>query len=337
MRKLTSLFVLLLTVLFATSAFAAAGDLLVYAPKSSKLVMGANLGALKPSPLYRDMMTFVRSRPAFNEFLTFLEQDGGLNVDRDIDSLMVAMPEVSMTPNQASGQDTLSLAVRGKFDRTKLIAALTKRSPDHKVEGEGPTARHLVGEFTLAFITDTDLVMTVGDPGFQAKTWTATQNKKESALSNKAISAMSPKVNLTRGMWLIGLTDGLPQNGAKMNVAGLTVDLVSGLKVDIVGTMNSKEDVKKSLEDFENLKKEASNPMVAMMGATPLVTNLKSSSKGLDIMVTTNMTATELQNMVTMLKSSLAAGSQPMAPNVPGDKQPTSTPAPTKGADADFN
>lgn len=335
MYRISSILIVALVSLFAATAFAGGENLIVYAPKSSKLVMGANIAALKPSPLYKDMMAVIRSRDTFNEFLTFLETDGGLNIDRDIESIMVAMPDVSMNPNQAKTNDTISLAVRGKFDRAKLLAALNKRSPDHVVEGKGPTARHHVGEFTVAFITDTDLVMTIGDAEFQAKTWAAVSDKKASAAANKDISTISKKINLTRSLWLVGVTNSLPTNGAKMNVAGLTVDLISGLKIEIVATMNSKDDVKKSLEDFENLKKDVANPMVTMMGATPLLKNLKASAKGLDVNVTTSMSPSELQTMVENLKNAMVSGASPVAP--PATKGSLENAKPVKGADADFN
>jgi hypothetical protein len=336
MKRFT-LLLLVFVSLWAAPAFAGSGDLIKYTPKSTKLVMGANLDALKPSPLYREMLALVKGRPAFAEFLSFLEVEAGINIEKDVQGVAVAMPEVSMNPAQANAQDTMTLVVSGKFDRKRLLEAVDKKFPGHPITGEGPTARHTLGTVTLAFASDKELVMTVGDQDFQDKTWNALANKKESASSNKDITTMAGKLNLTRGMWLIGVTGHLPQNGPKMNVAGMTVDLASGLKIDLIGTMNGKEDVKKSLADFEMLKKEATNPMVTMMGAAPLIQNLKTGSKGLDVTMTTQMNAAQFQNMMGMLMTTLAAGSKPIAP--PTQPQPEATPqqVPAKGADADFN
>ena len=55
MRKTTLLFFLIVT-LYSVTALAGPDELMKYAPKSSKLVMGANIAALKPSPLYAEMM-----------------------------------------------------------------------------------------------------------------------------------------------------------------------------------------------------------------------------------------------------------------------------------------
>lgn len=336
MKKFT-LLLLVSVFLYAAPALAGSGDLIKYAPKSTKLVMGANLDALKPSPLYRDMLTMIKGRPAFADFLAFLETEAGINIDRDVDGVTVAMPEVSMTPAQANAQDTMTLVVRGKFDRKRILEAINKKFPGHAVTGEGPTARHTLGTVTLAFANDKDLVMSVGDLEFQTKTWTALANSKESASSNKDITTMASKLNLNRGMWLIGVTGQLPQNGPKMNIAGMTVDLVSGLKVDLIGTMNSKEDVKKSLEDFELLKKEATNPMVTMMGAAPLIQNLKTGSKGQDVTMTTSMNPAQFQNMMGMLTATLSAGSKPLAAPVQAQPEAKTPQVPAKGADADFN
>ena len=336
MRK-TTLLLFLVIMLHSVTALAGPGELMKYAPKSSKLVMGANIAALKPSPLYAEMMALLRGRPAFGAFLSFLETEASLNVDRDVESVVVAMPDVSITPAQANAQDTMTIIVRGKFDQKKLTDAMNTKYPGHSVTKEGTQTRHTIEAFTIAFVSDQDLVMTTGDVDFQTKSWVAVANAKESAVSNKDIAKMAAKVNLTRGMWLVGVTSQLVQNGPKMNVAGLTVDLVSGLKVDIIGTMHSKEDVKTSLQDFENIRKEATNPMVTMMGASPLITNMKTGSSGLDITVTTKMTAPEMQRMVGLLKASIASGTQAIAPSVQGKGQEAAPVAPAKGADADFN
>ncbi len=337
MRKTTLCF-FLLVMLYSIPTFAGPGELMKYTPKSSKLVMGANIAALRPSPLYAEMMALLRGRPALGSFLTFLETEGSLNVDRDVESVVVAMPDVALTPAQANTQDTMTIVVRGKFDQKKLTDAINTKFPGHPVTKEGDRVRHTIDAFTIAFVSDKDLVMTTGDAGFQAKSWAAVANSKESTTANKELTTMASKVNLTRGMWLVGSTSQLAQNGPKMNVAGLTIDLVSGLKVDIIGTMNSKEDVKTSLKDFENIRKEATNPMVAMMGASPLINNMTTASKGLDVMVTTKMTAAEMQRMLGLLKASLASGTQPIAPSVKGKTGDTGVPANLpKGADADFN
>jgi len=336
MKPLSSLLLILL--LFAAApALAQSSDLARYAPKSSKVLIGLNFDKLRPSPIYTEVFLFARQQPKLLSLLNFLEQELQINPEKDIEAMVVSFPDAVANPAQAQANSTLSLAIRAPFDAKKVIEAATKRYPNMKISGEGPAARYETGDFHFTLPAANTLVLATGDDSFIRGTWAAVESPKESATESDDVKASMKDINLTRSLWMVGITRELQQPGPKMNRAGLTLDLVSGLKMDMVAAMASAEDAKTAAKDFDDLKAQASNPMVAMIGAAPLAKNLKATATKTTVKASTSMTKGEFATMVRQMKQISAQGSQPIAAPTK-EKGPVTVPIePSKGVQADFN
>lgn len=334
MKPLLSL-VLLVLCFAASPAFAQSADLVKYSPKTSKVLIGLNFEKLRPSPIYAEVFAFARQQPKLLSLLVFLEQELEINPEKDIEALVVSFPDAVANPAQAQANSTLSLAIQAPFDAAKLIEAAKKRFPDMKITGEGEQAIFVAGDFHFTLPAANRLVLATGDDSFVQETWAAVASPKESAVESADVKASMKEINLSRSLWMVGITRELQQPGPKMNRAGLTLDLVSGLKMDMIASMASAEDAKTAAKDFDTLKAQGANPMVSMLGAAPLANNLKASASKTTVKASTSMSKAEFATMVKQMKQIAAQGSQPVAPS---QGTPETVPVePKKGVKADFN
>lgn len=342
MSKRMTLFGLILVGLtfLATPAWAQTAELTRYTPVSSQVLIGFNIGPLKDAPIYQQLLGFVRSEPKVAAVMMFLQEDGGLDIEKDINGVLLAFPKVA-DATKKKGADSLSVVVNGKFDKTRLLEAARKRYPAMKTTGEGENAKYEMETFTFSFASPTNLVLTMGKDEFIQATWTAVASKKASAAANKEVTRVMKQINTSRGLWLVGITKEMNQtSGAQMNSAGLTVDLTNGLQMEMIGNMATVKDAKQAEKEFSDLRKQGENPMVAMVGAKSLVDNLKASRKKKVVTMTTRMSQPEFDNMTKQMGAILAQGSTPMprptgaATVTPGKAEPAPS---SKGVDADFN
>lgn len=336
MKSYSIVFLVCLSFLFTSVASAQSAELTRYVPQSSKVLIGMNFDELRPSPIYGELFTFARQQPVVQTLFEFMEAELGIKPEKDIDAVLLAFPEAVTNPAQAQSSRTLTVAVKGPFNPEKVIVAAKKRYAKLEITGEGANTRFNTGEFAFALPAPGYLILTTGKEDFQKQTWSALESDKAAASSDKEINASLKDINAKRGLWMVGITRDLPQPGPKMNRAGLTIDVSSGLKLDMVAEMASAEDATRANKDFSDLKAQASNPMVMMLGAAPLVTNMKSKATKTKVSVTTAMTKSEFNGMLKQLKQVVSQGSQPVKAQPATKAQPA--PVDTdKGVDADFN
>ena len=320
---------------FTSPAHASGSDELVqYLPADAKFVVGFNMDALRPAPIYKQMMAFLKQQPSVAQTLAFLESDAGFDVEKDIESVAVAFPEPVTSTQQ---QQTLSVVVHGTFEQEKLIEASKKRFDNLQSQVDKKTKRthYIKDDFSFGFVGKNELVMTLGDSKFRDATWKAVKNKKSSAASKSDVKRVLGQINTERGVWIVGLTKDLPQRGPKMNSAGITIDVVRGLDMDMIANMASKEAAKTAATEMEGLKSQKDSPMVAMLGAAPLLENLKVTPSKSRINLSTSMTQAEFDTFITQLATTAAQGAQQTAPPaLKGGAAPTDK---KKGVDADFN
>jgi hypothetical protein len=120
----------------------------------------------------------------------------------------------------------------------------------------------------------------------------------------------------------------------------MEMDFASGLDMEMLAQMDSADDANKSVEQMKSMKSQgASNPMVAMLGAKPLLDNLKITSSGSKVRFNTEMSPKEFDSMVaaiTQMAQSQGMGGAPAAQPSPGKSGSSGTNS-SDGADADFN
>lgn len=317
---------------FTSSASAQSRDLVRYAPGEAQFLIGFNADALRPAPAYEDFIKFLKNQPGISETLKVLEEDGGLNIEDDLAHILVALPEPVTDPSK---EQTMTIAVEGTFEPERLIEAAKKRMDGLSTEKVKDQTHFVSGDLSFGFVTPKILVLTRGDSSFRDATWKAVGNKKASAESSSEVKRVLGQITTTRGAWVVGLTADLPQRGPKMNSAGITLDIVKGLKIDMVSNMASKEAADQAATEMDGLKSQTANPMVKMLGAGPLLDNLKVTKAKKRVNVATSMTASELETFIRQLAMTAAQGTQQITPS---QGKPTDSPAKKKkGIDADFN
>lgn len=320
---------------FFTLASAHASEGMVkYLPETTKFVVGFNMDALKPAPIYKQMMGVLKQQPNIANALDFLESAGGFDVEKDIEAVVVGFPEPVTTQSKSQ---TLSVVIRGNFDQEKLLAASTKRFENLQTLSPKKGTKHFVqGDFSFGFVDDDELVMTLGQADYREATWKAVDNSKKAISTNSDVKRVLAQINTKRGIWIVGLTRTLPQKGPKMNSAGITLDVVKGLKLDMVSNMASKEAAKQAATEMEGLKNQKSSPMVTMLGAAPLLENLKVNPSKDRVNVSTSMTQAQFDAFIKQMAATMAQGMQQTQPT-PGATQPAQPTDKKKGVEADFN
>jgi hypothetical protein len=345
LAKRTTLAVLIAaTTLFmgaSTATAQDAGGLASYLNVQNDIVMGMNVSGLRSNKYYDKMVEWARSQSGGGELLKAFEQESGLDIEKDIDALAIAFRSNASMQQQQQERE-FAMAISGTFDKKKLLAAIKKQDSDVKTEKIGGLEFYKSDDVWLAVPKNGLALMTAGDDAYVKKNIATFGNKKDAMTSKKLVKKMLSEVDTSEDIWIAGDMTGVPSNsgGPSPNALGMEMDFASGLDMEMLAQMDSADDANKSVEQMKSMKSQgASNPMVAMLGAKPLLDNLKITSSGSKVRFNTEMSPKEFDSMVaaiTQMAQSQGMGGAPAAQPSPGKSGSSGTNS-SDGADADFN
>lgn len=334
----------------AVAAAQSADKLTRYLPQQSQLVVGLNIEKLRKSKYYKEALTWARKGSNGGAFLDVLENDAQIDLSKDLSSVAVSIPDTKV--DKSGQQKNFTVAVSGSFDKAKLMAAIKKKDGSIKETKKGKTTIYSTGEVQFAFPKDGVLWLSAGPDSYRQSAWKAVGSSKHSVRSNKVFKRLLGKVNTSRGFWMLGDTSQLDTKKMKADTPqpksiALSMDIDNGLDLSMLAELPSEDDAKSAVKQVEQLKQQGGQAaMLSILGAAPLVSNLKAKQKGVDLHATTSMTASEFDAMVQRLKqlaqSQMQSGGMPSQP-VPNPNGPAKTgpaksaPAKKDGANADFN
>lgn len=354
-RFLSIVILLVLTIMSASAAATATSSSLVrYVPKASKLVFGIEVPKLKTSFMFTEAMSVLRKEAKGKTILTFVLNGKSIDFERNVTSMLVAFESPIMNP-QARTMPPSVVVVSGEFDRAAVIADAKKHFGDLAAVKKGELEVHAGKGLEIGFVNDSTLVL-VDQGKFADAAWKAAADEAESGAKNANLSEMMGLVDTTEGFWLTVLTKGvkppaaamaqMPEAPPEMDGAAISLALASGLSATFKSQFVKPADAKRALEQFQALKSgSGDDPLVDMVGAKPLVQNMKGTVENQRVLaLTTSMTGKELKTLFDRVKA-LAEEPPPKIggkTGAPGEKKgpdaAPKTPPPTgSGVNADFN
>lgn len=340
MKRITTLFITLAVMLVSANAFAKQSDALIrHVPHDSKIIVGMEIPKLKKSFLFSEVLSVLRDKSGGMNVLSFVLDTEGFDVEKDVNSMLVAFDEAPTDP-QAAQSPASVVVLQGTLDAKKVIGAAKKKFGGMKKTKKGKIDVYSGSGIDMAFVAKDTLV--IADQGkYAAETWSAAGDPKKSASANKDIGALMKLIPSGKGLWVTMETKGMTApNSPAMDGAAMTLDLISGVALDFRSKFQKEKDAKDALTQFQQMKKQSgSDPLVAMLGAKPLLENLDARvEKKTVLAMKTSMTDAQLKALVVKLKALSKSPPPAMGPTKGPTSGPTSNPPPTgQGADADFN
>jgi hypothetical protein len=237
-------------------------------------------------------------------------------------------------PDQTGAQKEVTVIASGKFDQAQFKAALEKRHPNLQTKKNKKRTIFVTNEFDVGFLSKSKVLFTGGSDSYRKAAWAT--SSKTSLKSNKDITGLMKSIDTQKGLWLTANLKGVPQapGSPEMNGAAMKLDITKGLEFELVARLKKAEDAAAARTQVDGMKSQAaSNPMLAMMGLGPFVTNLNATNRKSDLRITSHLNEPELRDLIT--KVSALAKQQAGAGGMPMQAPPASSmPA---GPKADFN
>ena len=328
--------------LFATMSTATAADskgLTKYLSAQNDIVIGLNISSLSSNKYFDKIVEWARTQSEGGDLLEAFEKDSGLDIDKDISAVAIAIRN-QQTMNQQQENQEFAMAVSGNFKSKKVLAAIEKQGADVEQKKVAGLTFYKNEDVWLAIPKDGLALMTAGDDAYTKKNIATFGNQKNSISGQKAVKKMLGQVDTSKDIWMAGDTSKMKaqSEGPKPQSLGMELDFSSGLNLGLVAEMKTAKDAKASIEQMDQMKAQGdANPFVAMMGAKPLITNLDAKTKGTQVRVETKMNQKEFDAMVAALQqlaaSQMGAGSGG-ATTPPAKGEPKQD---DDGAEADFN
>lgn len=338
------LFVTLLIAPTQASAQSSSKQLTDYLSSQEQVVLGLNFDRLRKSKYFGDVTKMANGNASVSQVISLLA-DADIDFSTDITALTVGVPVLDV--QKSLEQRTFSAVISGKFDNAKLLSALKAKKIDFKSSKLGKRTLYTHDNIVFTFAKKGVLLMASGPDGYRTRAVQALANSKKSVAKTDFFKNIIDGVKTSQGVWMVANAATAPASAsakAKANEVAMSLDVTSGLMLEILFELENKKSAAEILGQLNSMSQQfANNPMVAMVGAKPLVANLKSSQNGTRVTTTTRLNPAELDNLLKnagqMLQSKLQ-GSGAVAPTPKTKATPTqkdgAAPAP-KPIKADFN
>ena len=349
------------TLLAATVALLAFGATALAAPpmeglpKKSEVLMGLNIKASRGTLAFKELVKLARNNQDVAEVIENIKKDAGLDLEKDLDYVVMAFPSAKATNRPSAANVPFTAVARGTFDRAKIEKVLADAQQKDKVETEklGKFSVYVIDHTTFGFLDDDTMLFSVGPTGYRQTVWKNAHKKSRSISQNKTLQNLLGEVDPAKSFWLVADTTSLnppkavapskkktkgkskagdpqpeePPADPRMDSISLTVDLSAGLTLDALAHLASEDDARVAQEGLQkDLKAASDNFLVKMMGAGPLLANMKLDQAKSDLKISTSMNKGEFS---TMLKALVQAASDPRMP------QPGAAPKAAPGTPAD--
>ncbi len=363
-RLLSTLLIVLAIGAFAPPAFADSAALVRYLPKETRVIAGLEVASMKDSFVFTEALTMMRGEAKANTIIGFVLNSEAIGFEKNVTSMVAAFerPMVSLGGTPPPG----AVILQGTLDEAKIFADARKAFPKLEFVTRGTTKVLAGSGMELGFLNSNTLV--ISDKGKFADTiWAAVGDKNVSALSNSHTTGLRKLVDTSRGLWVTMDTRGVkpsaeaeaaakqamkqaskekgeeaPKLDKPPEVDGiaLSLSLVEGLALDFKTKFKSGSEAEKARKELQGLRdKQGNEKMVEMVGAKPLVDNLKLEVINSRILsLTTKMTTDELLKMLKRVESLAKDPPKLDKPGEKGENAADGAAPPTgQGADADFN
>lgn len=337
--RLAPLFVVLLvgaaSMLLPLQAFAATSpELINKVPIASPLFVGIDLPLVRDTTLFTEGVTFLTKMAPKESLVAFVLSNQAFDYKTDIDSAVIAFETAPTSPSAPA--PALMAVVSGKFDADRVKKSVAQRYGQISSRKKDGLDIHTSGGVDFAFLDANTLV--IAEKKYADPTWAAVKQPAKAASANPQVKQLLAMTDTSRGFWFAVNAQAVPTPAGTPATEGasIAVDLRSGLTLDVKTKFAKADDAKTSLTKFEELKSSQDDPLIDMLGLTPLVKNSKASvTDSRTLTLSSSMTNYEVKVMLERIRS-MNEAPPPIAPSKATGSQ--STPKPTgEGANADFN
>ncbi|MCB9507326.1 MAG: hypothetical protein H6698_09260 [Myxococcales bacterium] len=274
----------LTALLLAAPALAGNGSaLLGHVPGTAQVVVGVNVEALRSTSLWSTALDLADDDTGVNNTLNTLTT-AGFDPRTQVRSLVIASSSVGPT----SGDHAVIL-IEASYPRDAVAQVLIDDGYTAGTEGE--IAFYQKGQSTVAFLSDT--VVAVGEHALVAPAMSG------SAGASGRVASQLRAVDKSGTIWIATT---IPESPQGAQAARASIDLSSGLRVNLTLAMESADAATTAASDFNTqIAGVAAAPEVQALGVGPLVSGLQAAASGTDVTLSTSVAAGDLDNLVTRL------------------------------------
>lgn len=330
-----------------------ARELTRYISAQDKSVVGVNIESLRKSKYFDQVINWAKQTPEGQELFDTMKA-AEIDLTRDIDTFVAGIADFG--GEAQPGKSDMTFVLAGKLKQATLLKLAKAKGVDFKESKSGKLTLYSKDNLTLVFPKDGLIWGVSGAEGYRKKAVETLKSSKNTVESSSYFKDMIADTKDKRSLWAIvdmaaaqaPLAEVDPKTAAK--TASLSLDLASGMAIDVLLEMATKEGAKAAADELKaQALASAKNPMVAMVGAGPFLKNLKVDHKGTRVSTASSMTSAEFDKLVTVATQMMAAKFNNAAPTpqsaTPGAgkkdapaQKPKKPKKPKKsGANADFN
>jgi hypothetical protein len=291
---------------------------ITYLPANSRFASYVDVGKFRNSKYFDQALAYLEDRSANQtdtRIADFLTGKNGFDIRSDLSSLTVGLPVSRVqTPREA---DTGTFVLSGDFDPDQIRELIRKERDDVGTRSHAGLELLRVDKAEVGFPADNRLVVTTGKESYRNKVWKlATEGGKSFADSGES-RGMFDGVDRTKTLWMVNYLKGTSGRAdSKVDSAGVSLDVDKGLELEIVSHVADKEHAETVSSQIETMKSSAAeSPMISMLGAAPLITNLSVDREETTIVASTSMNESELDALVASLRQMAASQSQMSIPS----------------------
>lgn len=308
-------------------------------PGEHNTVVLADIGQLKTSPFFLPTMLMVRQNPLLGSSLRDLEEQLEIDLQNDLQKVAIVTDgppirlEMLTDPmdaiqTAASSRRATTIVVQGFFDADQIL---------DRISGEEGISRRLHTDGIEIHRVSANTLAVVSGPDEYRQDMN--QRFRSSRGLNPTFRSAFQKLG-QQGLYLITmprLDESVEAIGETADLAGLGIHLGGEIRLRMLLTMGDDEGATASLEEFRALREQlAANPILAIFGLQPLVTNLSMNASGPDLYLNTSMTNNEGRILIQRVIGYLQTANDLQVPLQPG-RGSEDADLRKDGVNADFN
>jgi hypothetical protein len=291
-----------------------------YLPADSRFAAEVDVTKLSKTKYFKQAVELFEEQTKEDAKLAkFFDADSGFDLSSDLQSLAVGLPVSRVTPSQKVEKGVFVLA--GSFEADKLISMVKEEYGEMETRKlEDGTQLYRAEQTEFGFPAGDRLVIAMGPKAYRASVWKTATAGAESFDEVAKKEGLLDGLDTDRSIWMVNRVSGTTR-AASSNVetAGISIDLGKGIDLQVVSRLSSAASAKEMVQRMEAMKKTgADNPMLSMVGAGPLVTNLTIKHTESSVTATTSMTESELDYLVKNLRQLAASQSRLSIPSSGG-------------------
>ncbi len=279
-------------------------DAFRFLPKDTALVLSADVPRLGKSSAAGALFNAVANDSDFAEVNTKLTS-AGVNLARDIDSVVLAMA------GDIENKERIVLVIKGRLDATKVLAFLKKDAQKSAVKKHLSTSYYLLDDDNEVAFIDGYLVST--PKGGMTRVIDVYKGKATSVRKNPRFIKLARRNQHKSALWIaLDLPRDLRKqiageaDGHSINSVIVGVDMTKEVNLSMSMVTSSQKTARAlALKLRDASTNMAKDPALVMVGLSESFKRMTVKESGVAIDVTISISSATVQQVLTVLKSSL--------------------------------